>query len=147
MIMSSYMLTSFRFSHKQTKSYWWAQISKRWYIQWIPQEFKMSFIIGISKDRLYGLMRSSGIIDATITIEFIKEILEVRQKVFNNSDRKAFIVWNNTSIHKSSNVKEFVEGIKIKILIIWPYCSSLNPVENLILFIKSKIRQQQNRGR
>ena len=77
------MLTSFRFSHKQTNTYWWARIGKRWYIQQNPQEFKMLFIIGMSKDRLYGFMGSSGTIDATITIEFIKEILQARQKVFN----------------------------------------------------------------
>ena len=61
------------------------------------------------------------------------------------SDRKAFLVWDNASIHKSAKVKEFIRGTEIKMLTICPYRLSLNPIEKLILFIKSKIKQDGGR--
>ena len=46
---------NFQFNHKQANTYWWARIGKRWHIQQNPQGFRISFIVKMSKDRLYGL--------------------------------------------------------------------------------------------
>ena len=40
-------------------------------------------------------------------IEFIKEILEARENIFDISDIKAFIVLDNAFIHDGAKAKEF----------------------------------------
>ena len=73
---------NFQFNHKQASTYWWARIGKRWHIKQNPQGFRISFIVKMSKDRLYGLKEWIWTIGSAIIIEFIKEILEARKNIF-----------------------------------------------------------------
>ena len=100
----------------------------------------MSFIVDMSKDRLYGLKGPIWTIDSAITIEFIKKYWRLAKTYLIFSERKAFLVWDNTSIHKSAKVKEFIRGTEIKKYLQF---ALIVPVEKLILFIKSKIRQNK----
>ena len=74
---------SFQFSHKQSSTYCWSSIGEKGYIEQNQQEFTISFIVALSKERFYGFMGSAWTINAAIVIEFIKEILQTRQKAFN----------------------------------------------------------------
>ena len=47
------------------------------------QEFTMSFIVTLSKERFYKFMESAETINAFIVIEFIQEILQTSQKTLN----------------------------------------------------------------
>ena len=40
---------NFQFNHKQTNTYCWVRIGKRWHIQQNPQGFRMSFIVACQK--------------------------------------------------------------------------------------------------
>ena len=54
---------------------------------------------------------------------------------------------DNLSVHTANIVKEFWLKIKIKILIIVPYCPSLNLVEKVILSIKSNMKKYLSKGK
>ena len=50
-------------------------------------------------------------------------------------------------MHVASKVNEFWIKNHLRILTIAPYCPSLNPIEKLILIIKSKIRSYLSEGK
>ena len=74
---------NFQFNHKQSSTYYWPSIREKRYIEQNHQEFTMSFIVVLSKERFYRFMRSAKTINIIIVIEFIKEILQTSQKAFN----------------------------------------------------------------
>ena len=60
---------------------------------------------------------------------------------------KFYFVFDNSFIHKSQDVKSFIEGSNIRILIISTYSPSLNLIENLILYIKRKLIVMHSRNK
>ena len=51
------------------------------HVQQNSQGFRLSFIVDMLKDRLYGQKESIWTIDSAIIIEFIKEILDACKNV------------------------------------------------------------------
>ena len=73
---------------------------------------------------------------------FYYRIFQAKIDVFNEADSIPVIVWDNSSIHKSAEIKDFIADSGVSILTIAPYSPCLNPAEHLIGAIKSKIKQQ-----
>ena len=73
-------------------------------------------------------------------------IFKTKFESFKETGSIPIIVHDNASIHKSSEIQEFIKESGITILTIIPYFPCLNPTEHLIGSIKSKIKQQLNQG-
>ena len=57
------------------------------------------------------------------------------------------LIMDNWSVHVASKVNEFWITNNLRILTIAPYFTRLNPIEKLILNIKSKIRSYLSEGK
>ena len=71
--------------------YHWSPRGEPSFLSWIENEFHMSFVIGISSIRVYGIMGVVGSTDSNIIEHFISEMLLQRNKD-QSAKRKPFIL-------------------------------------------------------
>ena len=65
---------------------------------------------------------------------------------FNKNDKDYYIICDNATIHKSKFIKDYLISNGLWMMIIHPYCPSLNAVEKLIISIKQKIYKEVDNG-
>ena len=58
----------------------------------------------------------------------------MKYPVLSLSESKFIIVWDNSLIHKSKEIMEYLKKSKAIILTIWPY----SPAEKIILYLRQK---------
>ena len=133
-------LDEFSINLRDKSMYGWWPIGVKGLIKTHQADFSMSFMIGFSVQRIYGVYGTTSTHKNASFISFISNALEYRTNVWKLTDTNLVIVWDNSSIHKSIEVKNFIRKFKIKILTISPYCPTLNPAEKMILYIKQKIK-------
>ena len=132
---------------RQKSIYEWGPIGDNWFQQVHEENFAMSFMIGFSIKRTYGLLGTTVTHTSESFISFINNSLEYRAKSYNMEDQKLMIIWDKASIHKSKEVKIFLRNIKVHVLTILLYSPALNPAEKMILFIKQKLSTLKHQGR
>ena len=139
-------LDEFSIQLRNKSVYGWGPKGDYGFQQIHTEDFNMSFIIGFSIKRIYGVLRTTATHSHKSFITFISNILDYRVNRFEGVDSRLVIVYNNV-IHKNKEVKEFLNKTEVQIMTIWPYSSPLNPAEKMILFIKKKIQLLRNKGR
>ena len=139
-------IDEFSLSKRSFKFFGWGKKGKPNFIRTMPDTFRMSFYIASSKNRFYGIMGVGGTGNSEKFIHFLTKILKERLKPNLSETKRLIIVLDNASIHKTCNAIKFIVDSKIPMITIPPYEPCLNPIEKLILAIKSKLRQKKQRG-
>ena len=122
----------FSLDTKKWRFYHWSPRGEPSFLSQIENEFHMSFVIGISSIRVYGIMGVVGSTDSNIIEHFISEMLYQRNKN-QSAKRKPFILcMDNASVHISKATQKFLLKSKIRATTIAARYPSLNPIEKLI---------------
>ena len=125
----------------------WSSVGHKGYISVNLEEFSMSFIWALSKERVYGIVSCPGSIDHTVVRHFIKLLWAYRDEIPSSTNTPFAIVFDNASVHTCSPMVEFYEKSHLKVVSICPYSPSLNPWEKLICAIKMGITSMASNGR
>ena len=136
---------SINFRHNTT--YGWAPVGVKGYLDVNIESFSMSFMVGFSKQRFYGIVGTSTSNNSASFLRFVKNTFEHRSKSLKLKDRRFIIIWDNASLHTSKEVKDYIANTEIIICTIAPYSPCLNPAERLILYIKKKTTRIRQRGK
>ena len=140
-------LDEFSINLRNKSVYGWAPRGNYGFQQSHIDDFNMSFIIEFSIDRVYGVLGTTSTHSHKSFITFISNILDYRVYRLKGVDSRLAIVCDNASIHKSKEVKEYLNKTEVQIMTIWPYSPALNPAEKMILFIRQKIQLLRNKER
>ena len=133
-------IDEFLYSSHSNKQYGWCNKSEN-SIYYAPIDtFKMSFIVWFSKVCIYGVMGTNQTFDSNMFLQFLIEIKE-------NLHSDWVFIADNASIHKTNQIKEYLENKKQLLITIPSYSPWLNPWEHLIRSIKSKIRMKQKNNK
>ena len=89
--------------------------------RWVSQWF--------SKNRIYEILVSRCAKNSKTFIWFLSSLFDCIKNIFKITNVKIWVVMNNTSIHVSKEIEEFIENTWIKLIIICSYSPSLNPWE------------------
>ena len=117
------------------------------FIDMKEDSFAWSIVITFSKRRIYWVVGTKNIFSSSEIKGFYFHIFHTKMNVFKKIEDPSIITWDNSSIHKLSEIHRFIEGSNARILTITPYNPWLNPNEHQIGTIKSKIKIQLNQGR
>ena len=85
----------------------------------------MGFIIALSGLKVEGLLASSKSINSELFVWFIRDIWQLAKRKRGQED-KAWILWDNSSVHMSQKSTEFTKYPGVSCLTIPPYNSQLN---------------------
>ena len=107
----------------------------------------MYFTLAVSEKHIYGVMSSEKANTAEVFIYFLSNLIECQNKFFKDDKSKTYFILDNASIHKTADVKVYVEQKWINLLTIPSYSPALNGAETVIQAIKSKIKQRRSEGR
>ena len=110
------------------------------------ENFSMSFLLAASERHFYEIMANKNTNNSEIVWYFLRNIWNYRTRNIGDSVNNFWFVVYNTSIHKTTKVKDLWSENGQRILTIpsnWP---SLNPIESVIHAIKMKIKKRQSYG-
>ena len=137
----------FSLDTRKFRFYHWNIKGKLAYLSINDSQFHMSFLIGISKERIYGIMSVKGITDSSVIISCLTELLTQRNKD-KNFKKKPFMLWmDNVSVHVSESTQNFLSKCKLRAVTIAAWWPSLNPAEKVIAWFKSLMNKQSKSGR
>ena len=139
-------IDEFSLNDRSFKFFDWSNKGKSGFISTMSEVFCMSFFMAFSADRFCGIMGTEKTGTLQKFIHFLHHVLKERTKLISDEVKRLVIVLDNSSIHKTKEAVKFIVDSKIQMITIPPYEPSLNPVEKLILAIKSKLRQKKQRG-
>ena len=137
----------FSINFRQKSIYGWGPRGNYEFQHNYSEEFNMSFIVGFSINRIYGIMRTTSTHHHKSFITFVNHIIDYRTNKLKLSDSKLIFVCDNSSIHKSKEVKEYLNKNSVNVMTIWPYSPALNPAEKMILYIRQKIKLLRSQGK
>ena len=140
-------IDEFSISGHRSKFRSWSFKDVKSAITWNIDNFSMYFTLAVSEKHIYGVMSSEKANTAEVFIYFLSELIECQNKFFKEDTGKTYFVMDNASIHKTANVKAFVERKWINLLTIPSYSPALNGAETVIQAIKSKTKQRRSYGR
>ena len=123
-------IDEFSINTRHLKYKGWSRIGHKGYISVNLEEFSMSFIWALSRERVYGIMGCPGSIDHTVVRHFIKLMWAYRSKIPTSANMPFAIVFDNAFVHACSPMVEFYEKSNLKVVSIRPYSPSLNPERN-----------------
>ena len=138
-------LDEFSVNFRNSSVYGWGPIGKGGFLQTHIDSFSMSFMIGFSDKRLYGVIGTSATHNQRSFIIFIQNSIKLRAEKLKIDDINFIIICDNSSIHKDVEVKNYLKETKIRILTICPYSPDLNPWEKMILYIKQTLNVYKNK--
>ena len=125
----------------------WSSVGHKDYISVNLEEFSMSFILALSKERVYGIMGCPGSIDHTVVRHFIKLLWAYRDEIPSSTNTPLLLF---LTMHLSILAHQWLNFMKkshLKVVSICPYSPSLNPWEKLICAIKMGITSMASNGR
>ena len=97
----------------------------------------MSFIIGISRERIYGLMGVKGATDSVVIVSYLSDMLKQRNADPNLKDKPFVLSMDNASVHVSEKTQKFLARARLRAIAITTSCPSLNPTEKIIDLFKT----------
>ena len=139
-------IDEFSVNERNSNNYGWWEKGKQGYVDYLMDNFSMTFIWAFSEQRFYGIMGNKESNNSASLIQFLIKIFECRSKIITIENLNPFTVWDNASLHKSRELLKIYKDSGISVLTIPPYEPALNPAEKLILAIKTKIKIYQNEG-
>ena len=129
-------IDEFIYSSHSNKQYGWCKKSENSIYNAPLDDFRMSFMIWFSKLRIYGVIGTNETFDSNMFLQFLIQMKE-------NLHSNWVFIADNASIHKTNQIREYLEDTKQLLITIPSYSPCLNPWEHLIRSIKSKIRMKQ----
>ena len=108
----------FSVNERNFNNYGWWEKSKQGYVDYLMDNFSMTFIWAFSEQRFYGIMGNKKSNNSSSFIEFATKIFASRSKSKTTIDLKPIIICYNASIHKSRDWFKFHKDSGISILII-----------------------------
>ena len=110
-------------------------------------DFSYSFILAISEHHFVGIMANSNSNDSNVFLHFLSNLCKTMEKEFIWNNNSYWIVMDNASIHKTSQIQKFLKNNGIYAITIPPYNPVLNVAELAIQAIKAKIKKRRSQGR
>ena len=132
-------LDEFSINFRQKTAYGWAPVRVKGFLDVNAEPFSMSFMVGFSRQRFYGIFGTTSSNNSNSFLRFVKNAIEHRTNDLKIEDKRFIIVWDNASLHISEEVKRYLSNTEVIICTIAPYSPCLNPAERLILYIKKKV--------
>jgi transposase len=120
----------------------WALRGKTPVVKTTGSRHKVNLISAISPRGAMKFMATEGSVNSTVFIEFCKRLIA-------NSEKPVFLILDNCSVHRSTEVCKFVESTsgKLRIFFLPPYAPELNPDEHVWNYLKNhKIGRQTTTG-
>lgn len=102
----------------------------------------MNLISAISPRGAMKFMATEKSVNSSVFIEFLKCLIA-------NTTGPVFLILDNSSVHRSSEVRQYVESTngKLRIFFLPPYAPELNPDEHVWNYLKNhKIGRQTTTG-
>lgn len=127
--------------------YGWAPVGHRGYVTEFSRSLSFHLMIAISKDRFYGVMGSHAYPNSNMFRKFIQELVTARDSDFRINNRRMILVCDNVAYHTSKKLQNYFNETEIRLLTIWPYSPSLDPVEKVILALRKKIEVLTREGK
>ena len=132
-------IDEFKYSVRSNKHYGWAPKGKSGYLSLHLDNFSVNVMIAYSKEAIEGVIANKSTNDQHV---FMMLLMEMDKNQPNNYA----IIMDNASIHKTKNVRKLWDKLKILALTNDAYAPFLNPAEQLIMVIKTKLRKIHNSG-
>jgi transposase len=120
----------------------WAPKGKTPVVRTTGARHKVNLISAISPRGAMKFMATEKSVNSPVFIEFLKRLIA-------NASRPVFLILDNSSVHRSSEVRQYVESTngKLRIFFLPPYAPELNPDEHVWNYLKNhKIGRQTNTG-
>ena len=117
------------------------------FINMMLGNFSMGFKVTFSKNRIYWILISTCANNSKTFIWFLSYLFDCIENIFKITNGKIWVVMDNSSIHVSKKIEEFIKNTWISLIPICPYFPSLNPWEKLISVIKMKMKARRMHGR
>ena len=116
----------------------WAPKGKTPVVKTTGARHKVNLISAITPRGAMKFMATEKSVNSTVFVEFLKRLLVGAQ-------RPIFLVLDNSSVHRSNEVRQYVESTngKLRIFFLPPYAPELNPDEHVWNYLKNhKIGRQ-----
>ena len=111
-------IDEFSVNERNFNNYGWWEKGKQGYINYLMDNFSMTFIWAFSEQRFYGIMGNKESNNSASFIEFVTKIFASRSKSKTTNNLKPIIVCDNASIHKSRDWFKFYKDSGISVLTI-----------------------------
>ena len=96
------------------------------FIELPSDTYTWSIVIAFSHIRIYGWMATQDTFTDDKMKDFYYELYFSKIKVFNEIDDLPVLVWDNSAIHKSGKIKDFLKNSGVRIITLAPYSPCLN---------------------
>ena len=101
----------------------------------------ISMIASLSFSGIEAPMTINGAVDAIVFNAYVKEVLCPSLQAGD------IVIMDNLSVHKTTGIREFIEGCGAKLIYLPPYSPDLNPIEKCWSKIKTYLRRAKARTR
>ena len=132
-------IDEFKYSVRSNKHYGWALKGKSGCLSLHLDNFSVNVMIAYSKEAIEGVIANKSTNDQHV---FMMLLMEMDKNQPNNYAT----IMDNASIYKTKNVRKLWDKLKILALTNDAYAPFLNPAEQLIMVIKTKLRKIHNSG-
>ena len=133
-------IDEFSYDIRKTMHYGWGPKNTKLFISQSLESFSISFIVGLSMKRYYGVTGKFGTIWSKIILKHLQGCVKQYNEENEIEGNSLIIVADNAAVHKSNLIKDWLKKQNIGIVTIAPYWPFLNPIESYISVIKSKVR-------
>lgn len=120
----------------------WAPRGKTPIVETTGARHRVNLISAISQRGAMRFMATEDRVNSAVFIEFLKRLLT-------NATRPIFLIVDNHSVHRSSEVREFVKSTngRLRLFYLPPYAPELNPDEHVWNYLKNhKIGRQSTKN-
>ena len=139
-------IDEFHVSMHSEELYNWNPVNTKALIAVNPSSWTMSFWVALSKQRVEAIIAWSKSINTKIFVWFLCDLSNNLKRDSGNKKPACFI-FDNSSVHTNTDIKNFSEKAGIRWITIPPYSPQLNPCEKIIAIIKTKLRSYWIDGR
>ena len=134
-------LDEFLVNRNTTNSYGWAYKGKSGRLLRWPNEFKMSFVVAHSPQRVEGILGTKTTFNKVKYIKILKLLLQQVKREQCPKHTKVVLVADNCKFHRTEKVRQFLMREEIVCMFIPPYFPEINSWEKLINYIKTYIKK------
>ena len=145
--MRLYLSMNFIFQLIDSKFRGWSSKDRKSAVITPISTFTMYSSLAISETCFYGIMANTRANTSEVFVHFMNMVLQCRQSLFSNKEKKFCFVLDNASIHKTPEARAFATNNNLHMLTISPYCPALNGAEIIIQALKSKVKKKHGEGR
>ena len=117
------------------------------FISKIEDTTSFSIIIAFSSALIYGWLWTLGTVYSEVMKYYYYNLYSIMNEETQKHNILSLLIWDNTQVHKSKVLKDFILKGKKKLLTITSYSLWLNPTEQLIGWIKARVRNKISSGR